>query len=277
MKIEERFAVHPNDFISYGTMRIRNDFVIDKLFEKDEISIIYSQYDRFIIGGIIPIKKINLESFDLLKASYFLERREIGIINVGGKGIVVADDQFFEMNYKDALYLGKEIKVVSFESADTSNPAKFYFNSAPAHRIYPSKLIHFDKAEKVVLGNLENANHRQLNKLLINSVVPTCQLQMGLTELKPGSVWNTMPAHTHSRRMEVYFYFNLSADNALCHFMGQPHETRHLWLSNEQAVISPPWSVHSGVGTMNYSFIWGMAGENLDYSDMDVCTINQLK
>jgi 4-deoxy-L-threo-5-hexosulose-uronate ketol-isomerase len=277
MKIEERFATHPNDFISYDTQRIRKDFIVENLFVRDEISIIYSQNDRFIVGGIMPEKRLLLETFDSLKASHFLERREMGIINIGGKGIVVADGQRFEMNCKDALYIGKETREITFESVDNSNMAKFYINSAPAHHKYPSKLVRFNEAEQVILGSPENANHRQLNKLLINSVVPTCQLQMGLTELKTGSVWNTMPAHTHSRRMEVYLYFNLPAGQAVCHFMGQPHETRHLWVSSEQAVISPSWSIHSGVGTSNYSFIWGMAGENLDYGDMDACLIDQLR
>jgi len=277
MKIEERYAIDPEGFISYDTSRIRKEFVVNPLFIKNDISVVYSHYDRFIIGGIMPDKKLLLESFDLLKASYFLERREMGIINVGGKGSVIADGYEFELNFKDALYLGKATKEISFSSSDASNPAKFYFNSAPAHHAYPSKLIRFDDAEKVILGSMETDNHRQLNKLIVNSTVQTCQLQMGLTELKTGSVWNTMPAHIHSRRMETYFYFNLPADQAVCHFMGQPQETRHVWLGNEQAVISPPWSVHSGAGTSSYSFIWGMAGENLDYGDMDVCPINQLK
>jgi len=277
MKIEERYAIDPEGFISYDTSRIRKEFVVNPLFIKNDISVVYSHYDRFIIGGIMPDKKLLLESFDLLKASYFLERREMGIINVGGKGSVIADGYEFELNFKDALYLGKATKEISFSSSDISNPAKFYFNSAPAHHAYPSKLIRFDDAEKVILGSMETDNHRQLNKLIVNSTVQTCQLQMGLTELKTGSVWNTMPAHIHSRRMETYFYFNLPADQAVCHFMGQPQETRHVWLGNEQAVISPPWSVHSGAGTSSYSFIWGMAGENLDYGDMDVCPINQLK
>lgn len=277
MKIEERFASHPDEFVTYDTEQLRKEFIVDTLFEKDEISIVYSHYDRFIVGGAMPLKEIRLESFDLLKSAYFLERRELGIVNIGGKGKVIADGESFEMNFKDALYLGKETHEVVFISTDTASPAKFYFNSALAHHKYPSRLVKFEEAEKAILGGSENANHRQLNKLLVSSILPTCQVQMGLTEIQAGSVWNTMPAHTHSRRMEAYMYFNLPENQAVCHFMGQPQETRHLWVHNEQAIISPPWSIHSGVGTSNYSFIWGMTGENQDYSDMDACTINQLK
>jgi 4-deoxy-L-threo-5-hexosulose-uronate ketol-isomerase len=278
MKFEERYATNPYDLKSYDTRRIRKDFLIENLFEKDNISLVYSLYDRFIAGGAVPIgKELLLETFDSLKADYFLQRRELGIINIGGKGKVVADGQQYEMNYKDGLYLGKEVKEVYFISEDPSKPAKFYFNSTPAHHQYPSKLMTLNDAEKVVLGTLETANHRQINKLMVNSVLPTCQLQMGMTELKTGSVWNTMPAHTHNRRMEVYLYFEVPEDQAVCHFMGEPEETRHIWMKNEQAVISPPWSIHSGAGTSNYTFVWGMAGENLDYGDMDVSKIVDLR
>jgi 4-deoxy-L-threo-5-hexosulose-uronate ketol-isomerase len=278
MKFEERYATNPYDLKSYDTQRIRKDFLIENLFEKDNISLVYSLYDRFIAGGAVPIgKELLLETFDSLKADYFLQRRELGIINIGGKGKVVADGQQYEMNYKDGLYLGKEVKEVYFISEDPSKPAKFYFNSTPAHHQYPSKLMTLNDAEKVVLGTLETANHRQINKLMVNSVLPTCQLQMGMTELKTGSVWNTMPAHTHNRRMEVYLYFEVPEDQAVCHFMGEPEETRHIWMKNEQAVISPPWSIHSGAGTSNYTFVWGMAGENLDYGDMDVSKIVDLR
>jgi 4-deoxy-L-threo-5-hexosulose-uronate ketol-isomerase len=278
MKFEERYATNPYDLKSYDTQRIRKDFLIENLFEKDNISLVYSLYDRFIAGGAVPIgKELLLETFDSLKADYFLQRRELGIINIGGKGKVVADGQQYEMNYKDGLYLGKEVKEVYFISEDPSKPAKFYFNSTPAHHQYPSKLMTLNDAEKVVLGTLETANHRQINKLMVNSVLPTCQLQMGMTELRTGSVWNTMPAHTHNRRMEVYLYFEVPEDQAVCHFMGEPEETRHIWMKNEQAVISPPWSIHSGAGTSNYTFVWGMAGENLDYGDMDVSKIVDLR
>jgi 4-deoxy-L-threo-5-hexosulose-uronate ketol-isomerase len=226
----------------------------------------------------MPItKKITLPNPENLKAAYFLERREIGIINVGGQGIVTADGITFELDYKEALYIGKGTKEVFFESLDPNKPSKFYLNSAPAHQSFPTKKVTKSDAEIVELGSVETANHRTINKLIVNSVVETCQVQMGMTELKPGSVWNTMPAHTHDRRMEVYFYFEIPENQSVCHFMGDPQETRHIWMQNNQAVISPNWSIHSGAGTSNYTFIWGMAGENLDYGDMDHCAINDLK
>jgi 4-deoxy-L-threo-5-hexosulose-uronate ketol-isomerase len=226
----------------------------------------------------MPIdQKIALPNPENLKAHYFLERRELGIINVGGKGLITADGIQFALDYKEALYLGKETKEVFFESLDKDKPAKFYLNSAPAHHSYPSKKITREQAEIVELGSVETANHRIINKLIVNSIVETCQLQMGMTELKPGSVWNTMPAHVHDRRMEVYFYFEIPVNQSVCHFMGEPQETRPIWMQNDQAVISPNWSIHSGAGTSNYTFIWGMAGENLDYGDMDVCKINELR
>lgn len=278
MKFEERYATNPQDFKSYDTDRIRKDFLIENLFDKGNVKLVYSLYDRYIAGGATPgVKELKLETFDSLKAEYFLERRELGIINIGGKGKVIADGKEYVMNYKEALYLGRETREIFFVSAEESNPAKFYFNSTPAHKKYPDKLITLQDAEKVTLGSLETANHRTINKLLVNSVLPTCQLQMGMTELKTGSVWNTMPAHTHNRRMEVYLYFEAPEDQAVCHFMGQPDETRHIWMKNEQAVISPSWSIHCGAATCNYTFIWGMAGENLDYGDMDVARIIDLK
>ncbi|RZK89397.1 MAG: 5-dehydro-4-deoxy-D-glucuronate isomerase, partial [Pedobacter sp.] len=222
-------------------------------------------------------EKLALPNPDDLKATYFLERRELGMINVGGKAIITADGEKYELDYKEALYIGKGTKEVTFESADATQPAKLYLNSAPAHHAYPTKKVSKAEAEIVELGTPETANHRIINKLLVNSVLPTCQLQMGMTELKSGSVWNTMPAHTHDRRMEAYFYFEVPQGQSVCHFMGQPQETRHIWMQNDQAVISPNWSIHSGAGTSNYTFIWGMAGENLDYGDMDHCAITELK
>lgn len=275
---ESRFAVSPNEAKQMNTEAIRENFLIENLFNQDEVKLILSHYDRFITGGAKPVnQKLALPNPENLKAQYFLERREIGIINVGGKGIVTADGEQFEIGYKEALYLGKGTKEVFFESKDSSNPAKFYLNSAPAHHTYPSKKITEAEAEVVELGSLETANHRTIKKLIVNSVLPTCQVQMGMTELKSGSVWNTMPAHVHDRRMEVYFYFEVPENQSVCHFMGQPQETRHIWMQNEQAVISPNWSIHSGAGTSNYTFIWGMAGENLDYGDMDHCATNDLK
>ena len=275
---ESRFALSPNEGKQLDTQALRDHFLMEKLFEADAIHLTLSHYDRYIFGGVMPVNEtVLLSNPENLKANYFLERRELGIINVGGKGTVVADGTSYEIDFKEALYLGKWTKEVSFASADASAPAKFYINSAPAHHAYPSKKVAKADAEVVELGSAETANHRVINKLIVNSVLPTCQLQMGMTELKSGSVWNTMPAHTHDRRMEVYFYFEVPQGQSVCHFLGQPQETRHIWMQNEQAVISPNWSIHSGAGTSNYTFIWGMAGENLDYGDMDHCAITELR
>jgi 4-deoxy-L-threo-5-hexosulose-uronate ketol-isomerase len=276
--MKNRYAVSPNEVKQMDTASLRQNFLIDTLFEANQISFTLSHFDRYIVGGVMPIdQKIALPNPENLKAHYFLERRELGIINVGGKGLITADGIQFALDYKEALYLGKETKEVFFESLDKDKPAKFYLNSAPAHHSYPSKKITREQAEIVELGSVETANHRIINKLIVNSIVETCQLQMGMTELKPGSVWNTMPAHVHDRRMEVYFYFEIPVNQSVCHFMGEPQETRPIWMQNDQAVISPNWSIHSGAGTSNYTFIWGMAGENLDYGDMDVCKINELR
>lgn len=271
MNVELRYASHPIDFKGYDTEKIRKEFLIEKIFDTDAILLVYSLYDRYMVGGAMPVNRpLVLESADDLKSGYFLERREMGIINVGGKGIIETSEGNYELDYKEALYLGKEIKEVVFKSADPHNPSRLYINSAPAHHKYPLKKVTLSDAEVVVLGTPEESNHRTINKLLVNSVLSTCQMQMGMTELKPGSVWNTMPVHTHNRRMEAYFYFEIPEKQAVCHFMGDPDETRHIWMRNEQAVLSPSWSIHSAAGTSNYTFIWGMAGENLDYSDMDV-------
>lgn len=278
MKIEVRFAVHPDDFKRYDTGKIRKEFLIGTIFIKDEISLVYSMYDRYIVGGAMPVNTaLKLEGADDLKSACFLERRELGMINIGGPARIETDGEVFELGFKEALYLGKGTKDVSFISPDNSNPAKLYINSAPAHHRYPSRKVTLGEAEVAVMGSMESSNHRTINKLLINSVIPTCQLQMGMTELKKGSVWNTMPVHTHNRRMEAYFYFEVPEKQAVCHFMGDPDETRHIWIQNEQAVLSPSWSIHSAAGTSNYSFIWGMAGENLDYNDMDVRHPDTLK
>jgi len=275
---ESRFAVSPKEAKQMNTEELRGNFLIDNIFNADEVKLVLSHFDRFITAGAMPVsQKIALPNPENLKAAYFLERREIGIINVGGKGVITADGVSFELDYKEALYIGKGETEVFFESVDASKPAKFYLNSAPAHHSYPTKKITRAEAEIVELGSPETANHRIINKLIVNSVVETCQVQMGMTELKTGSVWNTMPAHTHDRRMEVYFYFEIPENQSVCHFMGEPQETRHIWMQNNQAVISPNWSIHSGAGTSNYTFIWGMAGENLDYGDMDHCAINDLK
>ena len=276
--IETRHAQSPAETARMDTEQLRKNFLIEKIFEKDIIHLTLSFYDRYISGGAMPgDKPLELPNPDNLKAQYFLERREMGIINVGGKGTVEADDEKYELDFKEALYISKETKKVIFYSADKSKPAKFYINSAPAHHKFSTKKITKKEAEIVTLGSLENSNHRTINKLIVNSVVQTCQLQMGMTELKTGSVWNTMPAHTHDRRMEVYFYFEIPEGQAVCHFMGEPQESRHIWMKNDQAVISPNWSIHAGAGTSNYTFIWGMAGENLDYGDMDVAAVKDLR
>ena len=273
-----RYAVGPRETNQMGTEALRDEFLIDQVFGIDQINWIYTHYDRYVVGGVIPKKiVVKLETIDPLKANFFLERREMGIINVGGNGSVTADGVNYILGYKEALYLGRGTKEVSFSSEEITSPAKFYINSTPAHQAYPSRKVGRDEAEIVNLGTSETANARTIRKLIVNSILPTCQLQMGMTELKSGSVWNTMPAHVHDRRMEVYFYFEVPQDQAVCHFMGAPNETRHIWMANEQAVISPPWSIHAGSGTSNYIFIWGMAGENLDYGDMDGCPIPSLR
>jgi 4-deoxy-L-threo-5-hexosulose-uronate ketol-isomerase len=278
MKIELRYASHPEDFKGYGTERLRKEFLIEKIFIEDEISLVYSMYDRYIVGGIMPVKTaIKLEPFSELKANNFLDRREMGIINVGGAAEISASGVVYKIGHKEALYIGHGSTEVGFKSVDSKMPAKLYFNSAPAHHAFPSKKVTLAEAEIVQMGALETSNNRTVNKLLVNTVIKTCQLQMGMTELKPGSVWNTMPVHTHNRRMEAYFYFEVPEKQAICHFMGDPDETRHIWMKNEQAVLSPSWSIHSAAGTSNYTFIWGMAGENLDYGDMDVRQPDTLK
>ncbi|MDD4637465.1 MAG: 5-dehydro-4-deoxy-D-glucuronate isomerase [Bacteroidales bacterium] len=275
---ELRYAAHPSDAKSYDTARLRNDFLIEKVFVADEVNMVYSMYDRMVVGGIMPLREvITLETIDPLKAPSFLFRREMGLFNVGGPGVVKAGDAQFELEYKEALYLGLGDRIVTFESKDAANPAKFYFNSTPAHRNYPDKKVTKKEAVTVEMGALEMSNHRNINKMIVNQVLPTCQLQMGMTELAPGSVWNTMPAHVHSRRMEAYFYFEVPQDQAVCHFMGEPDETRHIWMKGDQAVLSPEWSIHSAAATSNYTFIWGMGGENLDYGDQDFSKITDLK
>lgn len=275
--IETRYSSHPEDFKKYQTKEIREKFLLEKIFIPNQITGIYTMEDRLIVGGINPTDQpISLEPVDQLKAEYFLERRELGIINVGATTSVSVDGETFNLSHKESLYIGKGAKEVVFHPSQEGETL-LYFNSAPAHTDYPTKKVSQKDAEVVTLGSLENSNHRTIYKLLVNSVVKTCQLQMGMTELKPGSVWNTMPAHTHDRRMEAYFYFDLAEGNTISHYLGQPDETRHIWMKNHQAVLSPVWSIHSGAGTSNYTFIWGMAGENLDYGDMDVIAPTDLK
>ena len=278
INFEERFASHPSDVKHYDTQQLRDHFLVEKVMEADKINLVYSHYDRYIAGGAVPANgPLELTAIDLLKAPFFCYRRELGIINVGGKGTVTLDGISYSLDFKEALYVGKGTEKIVFSSDDKAQPARFYLNSTPAHKELPTRHITLKEANVLQMGSQQTSNERQINQLLISKVVETCQLQMGMTELRPGSVWNTMPAHTHSRRMEVYFYFNVPEGQAVCHFMGQPQETRHIWMVNEQAVISPNWSIHSAAGTANYIFIWGMAGENLDYADMDVVQPNQLK
>ncbi|MBE6201766.1 MAG: 5-dehydro-4-deoxy-D-glucuronate isomerase [Rikenellaceae bacterium] len=276
---EIRYAAHPEDAKHYDTSRLRRDFLIEKLFAANEVNMVYSMYDRMVVGGAMPVgESLLLEAIDPLKAPHFLTRRELGIYNVGkGKGIVRVGNDVFELEYKEALYLGSGDRAVYFESADAAEPAKFYFNSLTAHRNYPDKKVTKENAIVAHMGSLEGSNDRNINKMIVNQVLSTCQLQMGMTELAPGSVWNTMPAHTHSRRMEAYFYFDIPEDHAVCHFMGEVDETRHIWMKGDQAVLSPEWSIHSAAATHNYTFIWGMGGENLDYGDQDFSLITDLK
>ena len=275
---EIRYAAHPEDAKNYDTKRIRRDFLIEKVFAADEVNMVYSMYDRMVVGGAMPVNEaLKLEAIDPLKAPYFTTRREIGMFNVGGPGIVKAGDETFELDYKEALYIGSGDRDVIFESKDPKNPAKFYFNSCTAHTSYPCKKVTKENALVMHLGSLEGSNDRNINKMLVNQVLPTCQIQMGMTELAPGSVWNTMPAHVHSRRMEAYVYFEVPEDHAVCHFIGEVDETRHIWMKGAQAVLSPEWSIHSAAATHNYTFSWGMGGESLDYGDQDFSLITDLK
>lgn len=275
---EVRYSSHQDDAKHYDTETIRKHYLVENVMVADEINMVYSMFDRIIAGGAMPVNEVlELTSPQVLRSEYFTERRELGIINVGGAGVVTVGDEQFELDFKEALYVSRGNHKVFFASKDASNPAKFYFNSATAHKETSCKKVTKDDAVVMNLGSLEESNQRTINRLLVSEVVPCCQLQMGMTELKPGSTWNTMPAHTHDRRMEVYFYFELPEEAAVCHFMGEPQETRHIWMHNEQAVISPQWSIHSACATRNYTFIWGMCGENQDYNDMDWCATSDLK
>jgi len=281
MKInyEIRHPSNPADAKSYDTTRLRKEFLIETLFVTNEVNMVYSMIDRMIVGGAKPVgESLSLEAIEPLKAPFFTHRRELGIFNVGlGEGTVKVGDQCFELKYKEALYVGAGDREIVFESKDAKNPAKFYFNSLVAHTTYPDKKITKEEAVRVELGSLEESNHRNINRMVVNQVLPTCQLQMGMTELVPGSVWNTMPPHLHSRRMEAYFYFEVPEEDAVCHFMGEPDETRHIWMNGDQAVLSPEWSIHAAAATSNYTFIWGMGGENLDYDDQDFFKKTDLK
>ena len=271
-------AVHPDDFKTYDTEKIRSRFLLTDLKEENKANFTYSHYDRMIIGLVHPVtEKVILDNYSNLRADYFLERREIGIINVGGPGIIVADGISYQVSKLDALYLGKGVKEVTFESTDPASPAVFYCLSTPAHQSYPATLLVHADAISTVMGSLDTANERRIIKYIHRDGIQSSQLVMGLTILANGSVWNTMPAHTHDRRMEAYFYFDVEDNQRVFHLMGEPQQTRHLLMGNHEAVVSPPWSIHSGSGTKNYSFIWGMGGENLDYADMDPVAIQDIR
>ena len=293
MKYTIQMACHPDDVKHYDTERLRGAFLMEKVMSPDEIYLTYTLYDRLIYGGVMPVDQVLvLETFDELKAEHFLDRRELGAINIGGPGVVTVDGTEYHMNFKEALYVGCGKKEVTFKSVDSSNPAKFYINSTPAYKEYVTQLISTDPnadpdkyaiAKLERYGRMEDSNDRIVNQLIVSPVLSkvngggTNQLQMGLTELQPGSVWNTMPAHTHTRRMEAYFYFNLAPGNAVCHLMGEPRQQRLVWMHNEQAITSPEWSIHAAAGTSNYMFIWGMGGENLNYADKDEIPYTEMR
>ena len=293
MNIKIQLACHPDDVKHYDTERLRKSFLMERVMAADEINLTYTLYDRMIYGGVMPVNQVlKLETFNELKAEHFLDRRELGVINIGGNGVVTVDGVEYALNFKEALYIGCGKKEVTFRSLDAACPAKFYVNSAPAYKEYVTQLITTDKsadpskyafAQSDRYGKMEDSNDRIVNQLIVNPVLSrvegggTCQLQMGLTELQPGSVWNTMPAHTHTRRMEAYFYFNVPSGNAVCHLMGEPKQQRLVWMQNEQAITSPEWSIHSAAGTSNYMFIWGMCGENLNYADKDEIPYTEMR
>jgi len=270
--MEIRQPIHSDHVRTLDTEGLRKQFLVEDLFKADEATLTYSQIDRIIVGGIMPVTQAVRFSPDLGRftgTDFFLQRRELGLINVGGAARVVADDESFEIGSREALYIGQGTKQLEFTSVDAAHPAKLYFNCAPAHTRYPSRKITLAQASPETLGSAETSNRRTIYKFLVPDVLPTCQLSMGMTQLEPGSTWNTMPCHTHDRRMEVYFYFDLNENAAVFHMMGEPTQTRHIVVRNEQAVISPSWSIHSGVGTQAYTFIWGMVGENQVFKDMD--------
>lgn len=276
--MEIRYASSNKDAKNYDTNRLREEYLIENLFTPDDLKLVYSHIDRIIVGGVCPCKDIlKLKGSKELGSNFFLERRELGIINIGGAGVVVLDGEEFSLNTKDALYVGIGTKNVLFKSIDSKNPAKFYLNSAPAHHKYPTVKISLEDARKVKLGSTETSNKRTINQYIHPDVCQSCQLVMGMTMLEDGSVWNSMPTHTHDRRMEVYFYFDMEEDTRIFHLMGEPKETRHIVMKNEEAVISPSWSIHSGVGTASYTFIWGMVGENQTFTDMDHIMMKDIK
>lgn len=287
--MELRTAASPKDVKYYTTQRLREEFLIQNLFVPDEIKLVYSHIDRIITGAATPVSKtLTLTAGDELRAEYFLQRREMGVINIGGAGTIIIDGKRYEVGFKEGMYIGMGARDISFESKDASDPAKFYINSAPAHKSCPTLLIKPEgepgegivivkDENKVELGSLEESNHRVICKYILPGQVESCQLVMGMTKLEPGSVWNTMPCHTHDRRMEVYLYFEMPEDAFVMHYMGEPDETRHIVMRNEEAVISPSWSIHAGSGSRAYTFIWGMVGENQAFDDMDGVAMRDLR
>ncbi len=271
-------SVHPEDFSNYDTKKIRENFLLENLVQPDKIECVYTHYDRMIIGAASPVdQSLQLGTYGQLKADHFLSRREIGIINIAGNGYVTVEGEKFELEKQDCLYIGKGKEKIIFSSVNKSSPAKFIFFSCPAHQEFPTRLMKPLEALPAEMGSLDNNNHRVINKYIHNDGIQSCQLVLGVTNFKKGSIWNTMPPHLHDRRMESYFYFDLAEGQRIIHFMGEPNETRHIFLNNDQAILSPPWSIHSGVATANYSFIWAMAGENKVFTDMDPVPVQSLK
>ena len=276
--MQVRFQNSPKETSQMNTQELRDNFLVQGLMKEDTIQLVYSHFDRLIIGGVVPVSNdIPLPNEDELKAKYFLERRELGVINIGGKSTVTADGVAYEIEKLECVYLGKGTKEVTFKSTDRSNPANFYLLSLPAHQTYPNKKMTKAEASPVHLGDISTSNKRTIYKYIHNDGIQSCQLVMGLTTLEAGSVWNSVPPHTHTRRMEAYFYFDLDPAHRVMHFMGEPQETRHLVIANNEAAISAPWSMHFGVGTACYGFIWGMAGENKEFTDMDPAPVATLK
>ena len=276
--MEVRFQNSPKETAAMNTQELRQNFLVERLMVDGQIKLVYSHYDRVIVGGAKPLgSALTLETHPELRAEYFLERRELGVINVGGEGSVEIDGEAFTLNKLDRVYAGKGVRSVSFKSVDATNPAIFYLLSSPAHQTYPTRKLTKEEAQPSGLGDQSTANKRTIYKYIHADGIKSAQLVMGLTILDDGSVWNTIPSHTHTRRMEAYFYFDVREDQRVFHFMGQPQETRHLLMANHEAVLSPPWSIHSGCGTANYGFIWGMAGENYTYTDMDPAPLKDLR
>lgn len=273
-----RQPANPNDFESYTTERTREEFLVQNLFTPGSVNLTYSYIDRMVIGGICPDKELTLEGLEKLGTDYFLERRELGVVNVGPSGTVQVDNETYELAKNDGLFVGQGVKDVIFTSKNPADPARFYLLSGPAHKSYPTQKITVDEVESVRLGTDEQCNVRVLNKYIHPGGIQSANLVMGLTIVEPGSVWNSLPpCHTHARRMEVYFYYDLKPDAVLFHLMGEPERTRHIVVHNEEAVISPSWSIHAGAGTSDYSFIWGMVGDNQNFGDMDMIEISRLR